>query len=62
MREVSIKNAIRVVHTLTNDSYMLDEETMVRLSVSDSPLEQIEQEKTNAKAALVLGVPAFIFF
>lgn len=62
MREVSIENAERVGHTLINESYMLDEETMVRLTVTPSPLEQIEAEKANAKAALILGVPALFSF
>jgi len=62
MREISIENAKKVGQTLVTESYRLDEETLVKLAISKEPLDQIEQEKKNAKAALVLGIPALFSF
>lgn len=62
MREISINGAKKVAKTLVTESYMLDEETLIKLAVTPAPLEQIEKEKANARASLVLGIPVLFSF
>lgn len=62
MREVSIDKAAIITQTVTSTSYRIDDETMVELDNVPESLERIEQEKQNAKASLVLGVPSLFSF
>lgn len=62
MREVSIDNAELIRKTIVNESYKLDEETMVTFSMSPKPLDAIELERKNARTCLELGVPALFSF
>lgn len=62
MRELSIEGARKVCQAVTYESYMVDDETMVTLFTSPKALDEIEQQKANAREALTLGVPALFSF
>jgi len=62
MREVSVENAELVSRSIVRESYKLDEETMVTLSIGPEAMDEIERERNNAKACLALGAPALFSF
>jgi uncharacterized protein (TIGR02172 family) len=62
MREISIEGARKVCQAVTYESYMVDDETMVTVFTSPKALDEIEQQKANAREALTLGVPALFSF
>lgn len=62
MREISIEGARKVCQAVTYESYMVDDETMVTVFTSPKGLDEIEQQKANAREALALDVPALFSF